>query len=218
MTAIPIAVIICFLIAIQTATRRALTTVIALVMVAGVMAVQCLAASSGLLRDWDRRPPPLMILLIATLAITIAFAFSKLGGELAGKLSLAALVFSQAFRLPLELTMHMAAGEGVMPVQMSYSGRNFDILTGTSALILGLALLWTRVPTVVVRVWNLAGFLLLANIVGVAIASMPIFHAFGPDRLNTWIADPPFVWLPGILVPMALMGHILIWRKLRVML
>lgn len=37
--------------------------------------------------------------------------------------------------------MNRAAEEGVMPVQMSYSGFNFDILTGLSALILGLFLL-----------------------------------------------------------------------------
>jgi len=38
--------------------------------------------------------------------------------------------------------------------------------------------------------------------------------AFGPDRLNTWIADPPYIWLPGVLVPAALFGHLLTWRKL----
>jgi hypothetical protein len=32
--------------------------------------------------------------------------------------------------------------------------------------------------------------------------------------LNTFVADPPFVWLPAVLVTAALMGHILVWRKL----
>jgi len=32
--------------------------------------------------------------------------------------------------------------------------------------------------------------------------------------LNTWIADPPFIWLPGVLVPAALLGHLLLWRKM----
>jgi hypothetical protein len=46
---------------------------------------------------------------------------------------LAVLVGVQGFRLPLELLMHRAYAEGLMPVQMSYSGRNFDIVTGTTA-------------------------------------------------------------------------------------
>jgi hypothetical protein len=66
----------------------------------------------------------------------------------------------------------------------------------------------------VIVAWNLLGTLLLVNIVSIAVASLPTFAAFGPDRLNTWVADPPYVWLPGVLVPAALFGHILTWRKL----
>ena len=53
------------------------------------------------------------------------------------------------------------------------------------------------------------------NIVTVAILSTPLFRWFGDARLNTFITCVPFVWLPGVLVPAALMGDILVWRKLR---
>ena len=69
-------------------------------------------------------------------------------------------------------------------------------------------------PRWVVAGWNVLGLALLANIVGIAIASTPLFRAFGDDRLNTFVAYPPFVWLPAVLVTGALMGHILVWRKL----
>ena len=58
------------------------------------------------------------------------------------------------------------------------------------------------------------GFVLLVNIVGIAIVSTPVFGWFGNDRLNTFVTFPPFVWLPAILVTAALMGHILVWRRL----
>jgi hypothetical protein len=32
--------------------------------------------------------------------------------------------------------------------------------------------------------------------------------------LNVFVTYPPFVWLPGILVTAALIGHILVWRWL----
>ena len=35
------------------------------------------------------------------------------------------------------------------------------------------------------------------------------------SHLNTWVADAPYVWLPGVLVQAALWGHLVIWRKLR---
>ena len=66
-----------------------------------------------------------------------------------------------------------------------------------------------------IAVWNVIGTVLLANILAIAIASMPMFHLFGVDRLNVWVAELPFVWLPSVLVLTALAGHLLIFRKLR---
>jgi hypothetical protein len=62
--------------------------------------------------------------------------------------------------------------------------------------------------------WNTLGSLLLAAIIIIAFISTPVVAAFGPDRVNTFVANPPYVWLPGILVPTALLGHLLLWRKL----
>ena len=53
-------------------------------------------------------------------------------------------------------------------------------------------------------------------IIGIALASLPRFHAFGsaPSQLNTWVAYFPFVWLPAGLVSSALLGHVVLWRRL----
>ncbi len=172
------------------------------------------AAAGGLLRRFDAIPPPFAGLVLAVTAVGIAVPCSGLGTRLVRGLPLWALVGAQVFRFPLELLMHQAHVEGVMPVQMSYSGLNYDILTGISAGLLGWWLARGRVPHRVVAVWNVLGFVLLVNIVTVAILSTPVFRWFGDDRLNTFVAYPPFVWLPAVLVTAALMGHILVWRKL----
>lgn len=36
------------------------------------------------------------------------------------------------------------------------------------------------------------------------------------EPANVWITWPPFVWLPAVLVPVALLGHLLLFRRLRV--
>ena len=127
---------------------------------------------------------------------------------------LAALVLFQSFRLPLELALHRAHTEGLMPVQMSYSGRNFDIVTGTTALVLGIVMLLTRVPRWVVTAWNVMGVMLLANILGVAILSTPAFAYFGPDRLNVWVTWMPYTLLPAVMVLAAWAGHLIVFRAL----
>src|SRR5690349_3273372 len=85
---------------------------------------------------FDTRPPTMAVMLGFTLAIAFLVGFSSFGRQLASGLSLAALIGFQSFRLPLEMLMHHAQEVGVMPPQMSYSGLNFDIVTGITALAL----------------------------------------------------------------------------------
>ncbi len=176
--------------------------------------ITALAGASGVLRRFDAVPPPFAGFLLAVVAVGLVVPCSRLGTRLVGGLPLWLLVGFQVFRFPLELLMHRAYVEGVMPVQMSYSGQNYDILTGISAGVLGAWLGWGRVPRGIVAAWNWLGFALLVNIVTVAVLSTPIFRWFGAERLNTFVAYPPFVWLPAVLVTAALMGHVLVWRKL----
>ena len=173
-------------------------------------------AANGVLRRFDVTPPPFAALVLAIAVVGIAVPCSPLGTLLVRGLPLWALVGFQVFRFPLELVMHRAYVEGIMPVQMSYSGFNYDILTGITAGVLGLWLYRRRVPRWIVTSWNLLGFALLVNVVTIAIVSTPVFRWFGNERLNVFVTYPPFVWLPAVLVPAALMGHILVWRRLRV--
>ncbi len=170
-------------------------------------------ATSGVLARFDMRPPPFVFLFAATIVLGIALGASRVGGRIAEVLPLHVLVLAQAFRLPLELVMHAAAVEGTMPDVMSYSGYNFDIVTGASALLVG-ALLRRGAPRTIALAWNALGVVLLSVIIVVAFLSSPLVRAFGDDQLNTWVAYLPFVWLPTILVVCAIAGHIVVWRRL----
>ena len=172
------------------------------------------AAFSGSLLPRDGRPLPFALLVISVLALGVAIARSAIGDRLARGASLAALVGFQSFRLPLELMLHRAYAEGLMPVQMSYSGRNFDIVTGLTALMLAVAMTLTGVPRWVVAAWNVMGLILLLNILGVAIMSTPAFAYFGPDRLNVWVTWMPYTLLPAVMVLAAWAGHLVVFRAL----
>ena len=180
------------------------------------LATSAALALSGILLHFERRPPSFGVMVLVSAAVTVALAMSPLGGRLVRGLPLAALVGAQGFRLPLELLMHRALVEGVMPVQMSYEGYNFDILTGASALVVAALLARRRAPRWLVIAWNVGGLLLVVNVVTIAFVSTPGLAAFGPDRLNVWIATFPFVWLPEVMVMAALLGHVLVFRALRV--
>lgn len=193
---------------------RARSALRAFAYVLGLVGVTGVVASAGLLSDLARRPPLMAPLMIAVLGGTVAVARSGLGRRIAANVPLWALVGAQAFRLPLELVMRHAARDGVMPVQMSFEGYNFDVVTGTTALVLGVALYVARVPRAIVLAWNVLGSVLLTVIVGIAFTSMPFIAAFGPDRVNDFVLYFPYVWLPTVLVPAALFGHLSVFRRL----
>lgn len=176
------------------------------------VAVTWIAAASGVLRRWDATPPPFALLVLGIVLLAALIASGSYGRRLALGVPLWALVAIQGFRLPLEIAMHAMYERGIMPVQMSYSGRNFDILTGITALILAGLLRAGLAGRRLVLAWNMAGLALLLNVVTVAILSTPRFRYFGDDALNVWVTYPPFVWLPAVMVLAALAGHLLIFR------
>jgi hypothetical protein len=176
------------------------------------LAAQAAAALSGLLGRFDVRPPPMVIWFASMVVMTLALAWSRFGYRFADKLPFVALIGFQAFRLPLELVMHRAAVAGIMPNVMSYTGYNFDIVTGATALPLALYA-WRRpVPRWLILLWNVTGQLLLLVIIGVAFAASPVFRAFGDGQLNVWVTEFPYVWI-AVMVAAALFGHVTL-RKL----
>ncbi len=179
--------------------------------VLGWLAVTGVLAERGLFARADG-PPVLPMFVALAIASSLVIVRSRVGGALA-TLPLAALIGLHVFRLPLELAMHAGAGRGI-PIEMTFAGYNFDILTGITAIPVAVLAAFGRCPTWLVRAWSALGLSCLLVILVVAAATLPRVHAFGTDprHLNTWVAAVPFVWVPMLLVPVAVMGHLLVLR------
>src|SRR5690606_5409147 len=100
-----------------------------------VLAISAALAEAGVLQS-SPSGSAVMAYIVACNAGAVALAFSPRGQRLAHGLPLYALVGFHVFRLPLELVLHQWYMEGVMPVQMTYAGANFDVVTGLLALLL----------------------------------------------------------------------------------
>ena len=171
----------------------------------------------GALDHYDPLPAPALLLFLGLGVLTAALVFSPVGTRLTANTSLGAVVALQAFRIPVELLLHRLYVEGTIPVEMTYAGRNFDILSGVSGLLLGGWLLAGRpLSRGVVAAWNVLGVALLANIVAVAVLSTPTpFRQFTGGPPNLLPSTFPYVWLPSFLVQVALGSHLLVFRLLR---
>ncbi len=195
------------------ATRR--WSLLALAVIAALLGPPAALARAGVLARSDVLPPPAALLLVAVTLTTVLLAASPLGARLASGIGLAGLVGYQAFRIPVEWFLHRGFEEGVVPVQMTWSGLNFDVATGGTALVLAIAALRRPLPRGLVLAWNLVGLALLANIVTIAVLSLPLpFRRFLNEPANLLPLQFPTVWLPTFLVQAALFGHLVVFRKL----
>lgn len=211
-------VVVIWLLAIDSADElsyrtRATTAVAVLAVWLGVPAV---LAITGRLDRYDPLPAPGLVLIALLSISTVAGIFSPVGRALAHRVNLAWLIGFQAFRIPVEWWLHHAWEQGFVPVQMTYAGRNFDVVSGVTALALGAWTIYRPPPRVVVAAWNVLGLALLANIVGVAVLATPVpFRVFVDGPPNLLPSTFPFVWLPSFLVQAALAGHLLVFRALK---
>jgi hypothetical protein len=181
----------------------------------GWLGVTGLLAARGALSDFAATPPRATPVIVLGNLAAILVAVGPLGRRLIAATPLAWLVGYQVFRVGVEIVLDLLYHAGVVPVQMSFEGRNWDILVGLSALPIAWLAARGRLPRLGLLLWNIAGLGLLLNIVVVSVLSMPTpLRAFPAEPANTFITSAPYIWLPAFLVPAALLGHLLVFRHL----
>lgn len=145
------------------------------------------------------------------LLISAGAALSPFGGRIARAVPVAALVGFQAFRLPLELVLHSWAAQGTIPGTMTWTGQNWDIVSGIAALLA--APFAGRYPGVA-RAANIIGFALLINVLRVAILSSPFPFGWGQQPPLLLALHLPYALIGPVCVGGALFGHIVLTRAL----
>ena len=171
---------------------------------------------NGFFADFSHLPPRPGIVLLVPLPFILLLAFSKKGTELLQSIPTHWLIYMQSFRIALELLLLLAFIGGRLPVQMTFEGNNFDIITGILALPVGYWVATRKINAKKLAIaFNIIGLLLLLNILIIAVLSMPTpFRYFMNKPANTIVAQFPYILLPGILVPLAYGLHVLSLRQL----
>lgn len=182
------------------------------------MAIQGLLAYSGFYLDFDSLPPKFAVFGVGpTLLLMIGGAMLlPRANRLVASMSLATITYLHTVRLPVEIVLWWLYSYGAIPLVMTFEGRNFDILVGITAPVIGYFCFTTKQwPRSVALVWNMLALVLLLNIVGHAILSAPTpFQQFGLEQPNVAVLYFPFIWLGILIVPAVFLGHMIAIRRL----
>jgi hypothetical protein len=167
-------------------------------------------ASMGVFAQFDQFPPRLPMVLFAA-SLTIVFLITRpVTKKLAMAVPLHWPLILQGFRVPLEFILWSLFINDALPEQMTFSGYNYDIISGILGLMLGVGLLkgWVQSKAIVL-IYNIIGLILLATIIIIALLSIPTpFRYFMNEPSNVIVAFVPYVWLPGVYVLTAFFLHL----------
>lgn len=128
------------------------------------------------------------------------------------------LILILTLRIPVELVLYQLFLQHKIPSLMTFTGWNFDILIGISALIIFLYqfLSKRKISRYISISWNIIGIISLLFIVSVAILSSPLpVQQFAFDQPNTAVLEFPYCFLPTCVVPIVFMSHILLINNLK---
>ncbi|MDP4264431.1 MAG: hypothetical protein Q8941_18020 [Bacteroidota bacterium] len=180
---------------------------------AGLLAV---LSYKGFFANFSKLPPRPALAMLLPLPFVLAIAFSKKGTRLLQTIPQPWLVWMQSFRIVVELLLWFAFMAHKLPVQMTFEGRNFDVITGVLALPVGWLLTTKKsYASKLTIAFNITGILLLLNILVIAVLSMPTpIRYFMNEPSDALVAQFPFILLPGLLVPLAYTLHIFSLRQL----
>ena len=189
-----------------------------LVVAIGWIALQSFLGLKGVFLNTEAMPPRLMLMgvLPALGMIAVTFATPQ-GRRLIKGMNLQMLTYFHAIRIPVEIVLFMLFTLKVMPVNLTFEGTNFDIISGVSAILIGiLAFRPGKTNISLLVIWNVLCLLLLLNVVITAIFSIPSpFQKLAFDQPNIAVLYFPFCLLPTFIVPLVLFAHLAAFWRLR---
>jgi hypothetical protein len=185
-----------------------------LVALIGWAVVTAALSLTGILSDFSTFPPKILIALVIPLVAIIWAVRTKEVKEILWHTPPQSIIWIQSFRIVVEILLWRLFVDNLAPVQMTFEGRNFDVLSGLTAIVVALLVTRQKIAAPLVIAWNFAGLALLVNIVTIAILSMPTpLRVFMNEPANTIVTKFPIVWLPALLVPLAYGLHFLSLRQ-----
>ncbi|WP_282074185.1 hypothetical protein [Maribacter aquivivus] len=121
-------------------------------------------------------------------------------------------------RIPVELCLYQLFLKDQIPEIMTFTGWNFDILIGLSAVVI-LIYQYVKKKNLARQYflfWNVIGLFFLSVIVIIAILSSPLpIQQFAFEQPNIALLEFPYSFLPTCIVPIVFISHFLLIKHLK---
>lgn len=171
-------------------------------------------SGAGVLQDFGLPPRIPLLIVIPAVVAGIVFTGRPSFRSALEKAPLHLPVFLTSFRILVELLIYGAYRIGVFPQRVTFEGLNYDVLVGLSALPVGYLLLKRRLSPRGLLIWNFAALLILIVTVCAFVLAYYFSESTGPTDKAEFVRFP-YLLLPGVLLPVAVLLHVFSIRQWR---
>ncbi len=171
--------------------------------------IQALLAYTGFYQNSDAVLPRFGLVIIPAVVLIIFGLLPKQQKWFFENRNIKISTFLHSVRIPVEIVLYGLFTHNMVPELMTFEGRNFDILIGITALLVGWLFLKQRISKQMLLIWNIVGliFVLFILINGLLSAELP-FQLFAFEQPNRAVNYFPFILLPATIVPIVIWTHL----------
>lgn len=190
--------------------RKALYVVIAWVIVQGAI------SSTGFYTKTDVIPPRFILAIVpAFFTIILLFSHPK-GRAFITKINSEDLTYLHTSRIFVELVLWWLFLSKYVPEDLTFEGRNFDILAGlTAPFVTYFGIHKKLINNKLILLWNIVCLGLLLNVVIMGVLSAPLpFQQLNFDQPNVGLLYFPYIFIPSVVVQLVLFSHLVEIRRL----
>jgi len=170
---------------------------------------QSILAFIGFYENTDLVPPRFLHVLIPVFISLIYGLTNKPLKSILDNKNIKISTFIHTIRLPIEIILLHLYLNNMMPELMTFEGRNFDILAGISAPIIGFLFMKNIIGKHTLIIWNFLGLALILFVFvnGILSSELPI-QMLGFEQPTKAPNYFPFILLPATIVPIVIYSHI----------
>jgi hypothetical protein len=171
--------------------------------------LQSFLAITGFYQITDTLPPRFILVLLPVTVMIVVGLLPRYRNELLKDRNLTLSTLLHTVRVPVEIVLFYLFLHQMIPELMTFEGRNFDIVAGLTAPIVGVLILKKRASKNLLIAWNAIALCLVLFIMfnGILSSELP-FQQFGFEQPNRAIVHFPFILLPAVIVPIVIYTHL----------
>lgn len=170
---------------------------------------QSILAMTGFYKNTDLIPPRFLLVILPAFSFLLYGLSSRPLNWILRNRKTELSTFLHTVRIPIEIVLFYLFTYKMVPELMTFEGRNYDIIAGITAPIIGILWMKKTIGRPAMIVWNILALCLVLFILfnGILSSELPI-QMFGFDQPNKAVNYFPFILLPATVVPIVIYTHI----------